>query len=84
MTILEVAQGHAADLTGMAWDDAVRMFREQDEAFRAKYPANSYPYQPWHERQVIDGASAPWGYEWYCEDADGLLKLHSAHYDSSG
>lgn len=83
MTILELAQGHFSDLTGMTWADAVQMFRQQDEAFRAKYPATAYHYQPWHEREVQNGATAPWGFEWYIEQ-DGLLRLHSANYDSSG
>ncbi len=84
MTVLEIAQGHYPDLTGMLWDDAIRMFQRDDAQFRAKYPASAYPYQPWHERQVIESATAPWGYEWYIENAAGKLARHSAHYDSSG
>lgn len=85
MTILELPQGYYADLTGMSWDDAMQMFQRDDAAFVAKYPSTNGYHRPcWREFDVEATATAPFGHEWYLEDEHGLLKLHSAHYDSSG
>jgi hypothetical protein len=85
MTILEIEQGHYGDLTGMTRDEAVVMFAGDAEAFLEKHPsARRYHRTCWVELKVADTRTAPWGYVWYVIDADGLLKMHSAQYDSSG
>lgn len=85
MIILEIQQGRYTDLAGLAKADAVTQFAAHDAAYCAAHPESAKYYQPpWRELDVPDTATARWGTEWYAVDAAGLLKRHSAHYDSSG
>jgi hypothetical protein len=84
MTILELPQGHYADLSGMSLGMVLVMFDKNDADFLAKYPQCIPYHRPlWRKRDVADTATAPWGHEWYQVGADGRLTRHSAHYDSS-
>jgi hypothetical protein len=83
MTILELPQGYYTDLTGIKRHQALAIFAIDQKNFEHKYP-HLAPVSPcWHEYEVEDTKTAPWGYEWYTIDAAGVLKRHSAHYDSS-
>lgn len=85
MIIIEIAQGHYRDLTGIPRASALKTFAEQDAAFLQEHPGCVTYHRPcWSEIDVPDTATARWGTEWYTVDEAGLLKRHSAQYDSSG
>jgi hypothetical protein len=85
MTILEVQQGHYANLDGVTAVVALATFARNDAEFVAKFPIIAHHHRPcWREREVHDSETAPWGCVWYVVDEDGLLRTHSAQYDSSG
>ncbi len=85
MTIIEVPQGYWLDLTGTPRDVALASFAKHDAAFLAEHPSAAKYHRPsWREFEVGANDTAPWGYEWYAIDEAGLLKMHSAQYDSSG
>lgn len=93
MRILERPQGYEP-LTGLSWDEAVRLCVQSDADFVARNPSCAPYHRPTFRIVEILRTSttesfpvspaAPWGYEWYQEDSSGLLKIHSAYYDSSG
>jgi hypothetical protein len=85
MTIIEIPQGYYNDLTGVPKDEALDAFAQHDAEFLEKWPsARPYHRPSWREFEAPDDERAPWGYEWYVIDEAGLLKMHSAQYDSSG
>lgn len=85
MTIIELSQGRYRDLSGTPKLAALAMFIQHDIEFVAANPSCAKYHQPaWRELVVADTEKAPWGYEWYIVDEAGLLKMHSAQYDSSG
>jgi hypothetical protein len=85
MKILQVPQGYYGDLSGMSALDAFAMFTLDDMIFQRRNPKAVPFHRPWwHELEVKDGDSAPWGFVWYRTDDDGKLQMHSASYDSSG
>jgi hypothetical protein len=85
VTVLELPQGYYADLTGMTWDDAMQMFKRDDEQFLRAYPhTRCFHRARCRELEVDETRTAPWGHEWYVADEAGKLRMHSAHYDSSG
>ena len=84
MTIIELSQGYYSSLTGTPKDEALSMFAADDKTFLDEHPSCKAWHRPcWLEREVKDDAKAPWGHEWYTIE-EGLLKFHSADYDSSG
>jgi hypothetical protein len=85
MTIIEIRQGWSNDLTGTPKDEALAALVKAEADFLEKYPHAAQYHRPgWSERTVDDWKTAPWGYVWYQVDEAGLLKMHSAQYDSSG
>jgi hypothetical protein len=85
MKILQLPQGYYGDLTGMPELEAIAEFVIQDLTFLERNPqCAKYHRKSWQEIEVRDTETAPWGYVWWTIDEDGKLRLHSAHYDSSG
>ncbi len=85
MTILEIAQGRYQDLTGEPLEDTLAAMKQHDEEFLQKYPSCAKYHRPCYSvREVPEGKTAPWGYEWYQVDADQRLRIHSVQHDSSG
>lgn len=86
MRILELPQGYYTDLTGLPRVGVLEQFARDAAAFLEKFPgARPYHRPCWREFDVPDTTKrAPWGYEWYTVDDQGLLQSHSAQHDSSG
>lgn len=85
MKILELPQGHYHDLSGLALVDVLAMCASDDAEFLDRNPqCRPYHRPTCHEREAADQDTAPFGYEWYIADAQGILQRHSQHYDSSG
>ena len=85
MIIIELPQGYYGDLTGTPKDEALAAFKAADDAFLAEHPDCAKWHRPcWREFEARENQTAPWGHEWYVVDEAGLLKMHSAQYDSSG
>ena len=84
MTIIEITQGYYGDLTGTPKTEALAMFIQHDNEFLERNPQCKPYHRPaWREFEAPDNKKAPWGHEWYVVE-DGVLRMHSAHYDSSG
>ncbi len=85
MRIIELHQGYYSDLSGVPHATALLMFTAGDADFLARNPKCALYHRPsWREFEARETETAPWGHEWWVVDTDGLLRLHSAYYDSSG
>lgn len=85
LKILEVQQGVHPKLEGVKLEHALQELQSAETAFLEKFPSTrQYHRRSWAEREVEDKQTAPWGYVWYAADERGVLRVHSAHYDSSG
>lgn len=84
MTVIELPQGYYRELTGMPVGEAMAMFKKFDDDFLRDHPSCAPFHRPsWREYAVPTHHTAPWGHEWYVVDEHGLLRMHSAQYDSS-
>ena len=84
MTIIQIPQGYWNSLDGVPKEQALGAFVKHDAEFLLRHPQCAPYHRPsWVEMDVPDHRTAPWGHEWYQVMGDGLLKMHSADYDSS-
>jgi len=84
MTILQIPQGYARNLSGRSKVKTLEEFAQRDVEFLFNFPSCVPYHRPaWLELEVPDDKTAPWGHEWYQVLPDGTLQMHSADYDSS-
>lgn len=83
MKILETTQGRI-DATGLTLAAAVDGLRFWDDEFLRDHPECRRWFAPgWRVVEAQDGERAPWGRVLWVEDERGVLRMHSAQYDSS-
>jgi hypothetical protein len=83
VTIIQVPQGHGSDIEGCSLNMTRMMLTARDAEFLQQFQQCAPYHRPsWVEFETDDLKRAPWGHVWYVVK-DGVLRFHSADYDSS-